>query len=392
MQAGQYAGDHSKNLFPSLTGVRFPLAIWVVAHHLTGSGRMLDRVVQGLPQAGQSFIDMAYVALGTFFVLSGFLLARNYGATEWSGRSLRKYAVARAARVYPIYLLSLLVVAPIAYQALATAPALGSLGDRAALVLSHVLLLQGWTGPMPVDWNTPAWSLSCEFFFYLCFPGVLWLLGKPTRRKLWITAAIAFALPTTVRALGIPGAWKPLLFFGDFLIGIVLAGCYDGLAHRRYRLAGRGHYLYLPAAFLFVGLIVGGAAIPRWGLLDAGLRLANAGLILGLALGGGLVERALSSGLVLAGGRITYAMYILHIPLLWWYKRTPAYLSLPPETAAFVYYVGLVLVSATVYRLVEEPANRWLRDSFSRARRRVPRAAVAEAPLHVRQSLIEVGD
>lgn len=353
---------------------------------------MLDARVRSLPDVGRSFVDMAYVALGTFFVLSGFLLARSYGATEWSPGNLRKYAVARLARVYPIYLVSLLVVAPIAYRALAFAPELGSLRDRAGLVLSHVLLLQGWTGRLPVDWNTPAWSLSCELFFYLCFPAVLWLLGKPTREKLWVTAAIAFAMPTAVRALGIPGTWKPLLFFGDFLIGIALAGCYDALAHRRYRLAGHGHYLYLPAAALFVALIVGGTAIPRWGLLDAGLRLANAGLILGLALGGGLVERALSSGMVLAGGRITYAMYILHIPLLWWYKRTPGFLALPPETAAFVYYVGLVLVSAAAYWLVEEPANRWLRDTFSRQRRRAPRTAVAETALHGRQGLVQVGD
>src|SRR5437899_12471554 len=59
-------------------------------------------------------------------------------------------------------------------------------------------------------------------------------------------------------------------------------------------------------------------------------------------------------------------MYILHIPLLWWYKR----FWLNPQTvSALIYLVGVVLISGVVFQLVEEPANRrirrWERDKAS---------------------------
>lgn len=47
-------------------------------------------------------------------------------------------------------------------------------------------------------------------------------------------------------------------------------------------------------------------------------------------------------------------MYILHVPMLWWYRRWHG-----DSPALFVLLV--VAVSAVVYGLKEEPANRWLR-------------------------------
>ena len=45
-------------------------------------------------------------------MLSGFVLARSYSDTRWTGKSLLRYGAGRFARVYPVYVLSLAVVAP----------------------------------------------------------------------------------------------------------------------------------------------------------------------------------------------------------------------------------------------------------------------------------------
>ena len=111
-----------------------------------------------------------YLAVTTFFVLSGFVLAHNYASTAWNAGSLRRYAAARFARIYPVYFLSLLVVAP--FIAADRTPA------KARFVAAHGLLVQAWLGHIPVNWNTPAWSLSCEMFFYLSFPLAAALLGR----------------------------------------------------------------------------------------------------------------------------------------------------------------------------------------------------------------------
>ena len=147
---------------PALTGLRFVLALWVILHHLTGPGQSLEPLARAMPAAVYALIRGGYLAVTTFFVLSGFVLSRSYAGMDWTRRSVARYTAGRIARVYPVYLLSLLMVAPF----IAADPVPG----KAPLVAAHGLLVQGWLGHIPVNWNTPAWSLSCEMFFYLSFP------------------------------------------------------------------------------------------------------------------------------------------------------------------------------------------------------------------------------
>src|SRR5690349_5496105 len=96
-----------RTTLPALTGLRFLLALWVILHHLTGPGQMLEGYVRALPPAAVALVRGGYLAVTTFFVLSGFVLARSYAGTRWTGRSVVRYTAARIARVYPVYLLSL---------------------------------------------------------------------------------------------------------------------------------------------------------------------------------------------------------------------------------------------------------------------------------------------
>jgi peptidoglycan/LPS O-acetylase OafA/YrhL len=386
--AGLQPNTPGQDHFPALTGVRFPLALWVIFHHLTGPGAMLDGVVGGLPAPAQTFVRMAYVALGTFFLLSGFVLARSYRFTAWTRENLLRYTAARFARFYPVYFLSLLAIAPFMYRDLTAMPGLGGPAERAGLLFSYAFVLQGWA-KLPVSWNTPAWSLSCELFFYACFPLIILLVRANTWRKILVTLGLAFALPMGARLMGTPADWKPFLFFGDFLAGVALAGVYHKAAQGSSGLLGRGQWLYAPAALLGVAMILAEPWVQSWALTDAGLRVANSALVIGLAFGGGFVARVLSTPAAVLQGRATYAIYILHVPLLWWYKRSFVYHSLPGPAAALVYIAAVIVFSTAVCVLIEEPANRILRNRANawlrargkargeslRARRAAPEAA-----------------
>jgi peptidoglycan/LPS O-acetylase OafA/YrhL len=351
---------------PALTGLRFYLAAWVVVHHLCGGAHMLEPLVQTLPGPVQTFLRSGFWAVGTFFILSGFVLARGYAATSWNRNSLIRYGAARVARIYPVYMVSLLVIAPFVYQELFSSAPSRAFGDKVFLLVNYGLALQGWTGTLPVHWNTPAWSLSCELFFYLCFPLVLLLWRCTGWRRSLGAAAAAILLPILLPLAGLPEAWKPLLHLGDFLLGIASAGVYDSLVHRRPGLVGHGYWLYLPAASLGISLVAAPSLVDRWTPLDVWLRPLNAILLLGLALGGGPVARVLSTPPSLLLGKASYALYILHIPVLWWYKRSWIYrLASPwPAGAALVYIAGAVVISALVFKLIEEPANRHLRKAL----------------------------
>jgi peptidoglycan/LPS O-acetylase OafA/YrhL len=302
---------------PALTGLRFLLAAWVLLDHLTGRGMFLDTGVNALPLAAGSIVRHGYLAVSTFFVLSGFVLARGYADRNWTRKTLAAYGVARLARVLPVYALSLLVVAPFM-----AADAFPPSAERATALASYLLLLQGWTGRLAFNWNTPAWSLSCEMFFYLCFPLAIIWLGRVGRWTALGVAALACVLPSALLAAGVPDMWKPLIHLADFLMGVVAARVYELLLAPRHALAG-----------------------------------------------GGWLARVLAARVTVYLGQASYAMYILHIPLLWWYSRLePRWLGPLPSAASGLLYAAVVIaVSATVFRFFEDPANRLIRG-WARAR------------------------
>jgi len=90
--------------------MRFGLAIWVILHHICGKGMMLEAWARSLPAPFPALIAGGYLAVQTFFVLSGFVLARTYAHARWNRRSLGRFFTARFARIYPVYFVSLIVI------------------------------------------------------------------------------------------------------------------------------------------------------------------------------------------------------------------------------------------------------------------------------------------
>lgn len=161
----------------------------------------------------------------------------------------------RIARVYPVYALSLFVVAPFILE--------DRTSSKAPLVAAHGLLLQGWIAHLPVSWNTPAWSLSCEMFFYLAFPLATACIQRATWFNTLALAAFARCLTRLMWRLGVPDEIKPLIQLADFLMGIA-AACFYGLLKRAGRLTSadtgrevspRGAWFYLPGFALGAALI-----------------------------------------------------------------------------------------------------------------------------------------
>jgi peptidoglycan/LPS O-acetylase OafA/YrhL len=320
---------------------------------------MLDASARALPFALYTLIRGGYLAVATFFVLSGFVLTRSYASTEWNRAGLRRYAAGRVARVYPVYVLSLALVAPF----IAVDPAPG----KAPLLAAHGLLVQGWLGSLPVNWNTPAWSLSCEMFFYLMFPLAAIFVPRATWRGTIAVALVACCLTRAMWAAGIPDRIKPLIHLSDFLMGIAAACAYD-LLLRRPRRVPPGAWLYLPAGAIIAALIAWPALLPPRVDLNTALRPLHAFLLIGLAIGGGAAARLLSTPAAVFLGKASYAMYILHVPILWWYLRAAS----PRNLSALVYVCAVIAVSSLVYRFLEEPSNRWLRRRLAPRRRLEP--------------------
>ena len=132
---------------PALTGVRF-LAAWYVVlfHALPGLAHRYP-----LPKLLGTFLSNGYLAVGLFFLLSGFILAYTYEGQIDGASGRTRFWEARFARIYPVYLLSLVL----SYTLATSLP----FGTRLAVLG----MVQAWN-PLNPDmagaWNYPAWTLS----------------------------------------------------------------------------------------------------------------------------------------------------------------------------------------------------------------------------------------
>jgi peptidoglycan/LPS O-acetylase OafA/YrhL len=385
----------------ALTGLRFFLALWVLVYHQIAS------VADWLP--GPSFLGncfnsplhAGYSAVTAFFILSGFVLTYTYDlAALRMPANLRRFAVARFTRIYPIYLAALLCLLPFGVYRLITG-VFKSSPDSAASFVLNVVLLQAWIPPDALTWNYPGWSLSNEAFFYALLPFVgLWFYraeqGMATRSlvfsvvrllvPLWIlscalplvgvaTHLVPFsATPGAESAVADTDMWpnliryNPLSRLPEFFIGVVLAGFYRIILSRG-RFANRGYLFYIPGVILVLGLLSQANRLP-YPLLHNGLIApAYALIILGLALGGGALVRLLSTRSLVFLGNASYTMYILHAPIYTWLRIiwVRGFGISPAGPLWFCsYLLTAVGLPCLIFRMAEEPLHRRLKQLWNR--------------------------
>jgi peptidoglycan/LPS O-acetylase OafA/YrhL len=90
---------------PALTGVRFFADFFVVLSHSLPWVAMRFRI----PWPAKIFLSNGYLAVAMFFLLSGFILAYTYDGQIAGSRNRARFWEARFARIYPVYLLSLVL-------------------------------------------------------------------------------------------------------------------------------------------------------------------------------------------------------------------------------------------------------------------------------------------
>jgi peptidoglycan/LPS O-acetylase OafA/YrhL len=114
------------------------------------------------------------------------------------------------------------------------------------------------------------------------------------------------------------------------------------------------------AAFIVYPHVLDGTVMN----LNTVLRPLNVALLIGLACGGGSLGRVLSTEAAGYLGKASYSMYILHIPLLWWFSQYTSYRfgDAPPLWAGLLYIALVIGASILAFEFVETRANRWIRD------------------------------
>lgn len=374
----------AKPAIASLTGIRALAAFLVLFLHAD------QNIPIGVSQA-IGIVARGYLGVDLFFLLSGFILTYVYfdSMERPTGHKFAIFMWHRFIRLYPVHITVLAALVAVVLSA-------GRLGlnlrSPEAFQLKElpwqILLVHAWGVTDQVSWNVPSWSISAEWFAYLCFPLVAAGLGRISEpRILLLIAATGLgiaALIFSAAGWGLSGAWIApsalVRIAGSFVCGAALCR----YATLRRAIESKSSFNDALAMAALLAFLIG----PSFGVPDFALIALLAVFIGALAMSNGVTARLFSLAPMVWLGEISYSLYMVHFPVL-----RALGIVLRPERlavmsplamiAAYAFAVGIcVAVAAVLYYLVERPLRVRLRNAIGE----MPRGAAPASAIAAKSS------
>lgn len=373
---------------PAIEGLRGIAVLWVVIFHyvVVRSGQFSDPLTAWVDTStvAKIIIRNGYLGVDLFFLITGFLLTLPWFKRAAEGRavpSARDFYVRRARRILPAYYVQLAILFFVCVPLLnpdlwraASSFVLGNLG-------LHLLFLHYMTpySSASLSINGALWTLQLEAQYYLLLPLIaIWFVRAP------YVAAVTFLAISVIWRMLAAHDLQPLISFYDSI------GARWNLSEATLRhFAGTQFPAYL--AHFALGILCGRAwlanraAMPRPGLAAIlagialcallGLYAAFAGYVPWLGEQVWMVipftmataiwaaisrrpawgQRLLSAFPLKFVGRISYSMYLYHLPVLYLFDKY----SPPLAGLAFPGYLAIIVgVSTGSFYAVERPFMR----------------------------------
>ncbi len=308
-----------------------------------------------------------WVGVDLFFAISGYVIARSYLPQALGPAAARPYRtiayrfwIRRFFRLAPsawLWLLVILVLC-IAYNRTGV---FGSLETNAWWTLAGVLnfsnyLFTQYYGQARPGASFVYWSLSLEEQFYLLFPLVVWLFRQ---RLAWF-----FLLLALVQLFAERGLYATMFRTDAIALGVLLAILQGG-----YGLPGPsgpfGRWPGRLVIWLLLGALFFAASLPREQLpRQLGIVAVLSAALVWFCSGDRdmLAGRGIVTRVMLWAGQRSYAMYLVHIPAMYFLRETAKRLDLVlshcvPLSCALALALIAVLAEAN-YRWVEKPLRR----------------------------------
>lgn len=344
------------NAINTLTGLRGVAALWVcLLHYNYGQTGSL----------GLKLIAHGDWGVIIFFILSGFIMAYVYQDWFSEPNDWRRFLLLRFARVYPLHLITLLVMVVAIWANLIKQEE----NDTLFTFVLNIFLLHGWGFVEKISWNDPSWSISIEAFCYLIFP-LLLIKIRAANPLVVLIGLLAVVLLNPYGSLIREIFGRPVVQFGYgvslftwtvvFAIGVAL-----------YQLVIEFKRFGDVMVCTGIALIISGALcleFPSNPSMLAFLVVASSFLIAGLYQEGPLGKFIFANSVTVFLGDISYALYLTHIIVLdifngiflqtgveMWWAKLPSVVQL----------VIAISVAASLHYGFEKPIRRGLRRFFA---------------------------
>lgn len=355
----------------ALTSVRFFAALHVALFHMVRPFSLWGPLAP--------IMSAGYHGVSFFFFLSGFILTYSHAAEYELGRgSPTRFWVARIARIYPVYLLSMLFAGYAGFHFFRQP-------IHIIAYIADLLMIQSWSVRVVNFFHVTAWSISVEMFFYFLFPFLLLRLRPASRAKGWLAVfgfwLLAMIPPLLCLVFGLDGSWTdggqsiqvfrvhrlPILALPEFLAGVVLGWIYlrfppaPGLA--KY-LAPIGIVAFTSALsqspHLPNVMISNGLFIPLYSLIILGLSDVN------------WLSRALSASWLVLLGEASFALYLFHFLFNDW---TMEHFGAGSGLVSATWKLAIVIsISVAPHLFVERPARKAILQWWGRRQVRIQTA------------------
>lgn len=341
----------------ALTFPRFILAMLVVIVHFG----------LHLPFFKESVLSEMYhygaVAVSFFFFLSGFVLAYNYK----KGVSPKSFLLKRLFRLYPTYLITFLIVLTTVYLVEGNAPTVFH-------SIANMLGLQSWFPGYALQVNFPSWSLSVEFFFYLCFPIILWLYYKLPLKYFLSIALIIIIAGGIEHYIAVTKFYDsdryfleqfilyfPLFHFSTFVAGFLCGKWIHWL--KTVRITSWFYTLIAILGIIGFILIMNSANFYRPFTHNGGLIPIFALICIGLALDKQFFYYLFGWKPLKFLGEISYGIYMWQFPVYLAFKYSLEETEFSPSI--FLAYTAVLLTwSSLAYLYFEKPTRKYLSKKF----------------------------
>lgn len=304
-----------------------------------------------------SWVPGGFVGVDVFFVISGFLITSLIARQIAQGRfSLIDFYERRFRRIYPNLLIVLTVTVVLGFIGMVpmTYRPFGRSLIWATLSASNFAFIGGNGYFDPDNLTKPllhTWSLGVEEQFYLVFPWLLIFAAKRGYRATWlIGSVVGLSLALSIGAA--LANWSPSYFllptrFWELGIGALIAilPANDRLTSVQRSILGLGGLLAITWAALRLS-----ESAPFPGYLALVPTLGAAATIW---TSGGLAGKLLSFRPFVWIGRLSFALYLWHWPLI----SIAAGIGLPPTDTGtrLVITAAMLALSVVGYYLWEQP-------------------------------------
>lgn len=331
---------------PELDGLRGFAAYVVVIAHVSNTSRLWDgSLADGGGQLGVML----------FFMLSGFLMGSLYVPRPWTGAELWTYAVHRVARVIPLFYVVVTLALALRWVSGAVGVDLTIYPVGPENAAYHYALVMGVSA---------LWTIPVECQFYVVFVVVWWLV----RRSSFLILIVL--VPCVAAFVGADEKVSGLHLFGlfaaYFFVGVAISRLVVSTSREDqpgwWSAAFIGAVAFFICLFPNIGSAIGLPLATRW---QNPLYLIGVTALFVTTLHAPLARMLFASAAMRFSGRISYSIYLLHLPVLIYLERFTLLIKWP---AAFglVVFALTIMVATLSFHLIEAPAQRALRRLTSR--------------------------